>query len=103
MIIDLVVDQTGYDEDIIDMDADLEGELGIDSIKRAQLLGELEIQYQLQSIRDQNLRLADFPTLSSIHAYVLEHLGQRRSVANADDHCEENLKKKSSNCSSYLR
>ncbi len=74
MIIDLVVDQTGYDEDIIDMDADLEGELGVDSIKRAQLLGELETTYQLQSLRDQNLRLSDFPTLASIHAYVLEHL-----------------------------
>ena len=74
MIIDLVVDQTGYDEDIIDMDADLEGELGVDSIKRAQLLGELETTYQLQSLRDQNLRLSDFPTLASIHAYVLNHL-----------------------------
>ena len=74
MIIDLVVDQTGYDEDIIDMDADLEGELGVDSIKRAQLLGELETTYQLQSLRDQNLRLSDFPTLASIHAYVLDHL-----------------------------
>lgn len=74
MIIDLVVDQTGYDEDIIDMEADLEGELGVDSIKRAQLLGELETTYQLQSLRDQNLRLSDFPTLASIHAYVLNHL-----------------------------
>ncbi|TWT49653.1 Phthiocerol synthesis polyketide synthase type I PpsC [Rubripirellula amarantea] len=74
MIIDLVVDQTGYDESIIDMDADLEGELGVDSIKRAQLLGELETQYELQSIREQNLRLSDFPTLASIHAYVLKHL-----------------------------
>ncbi|WP_235033214.1 type I polyketide synthase [Rubripirellula obstinata] len=80
MIIDLVVDQTGYDEDIIDMDADLEGELGVDSIKRAQLLGELETTYQLQSLRDQNLRLSDFPTLASIHAYVLEHLQSEHSV-----------------------
>ncbi|WP_047816571.1 type I polyketide synthase [Rhodopirellula islandica] len=76
LMIDLVVDQTGYDEDIIDMDADLEGELGIDSIKRAQLLGELEQQYELQSLRESNLKLSDFPTLTSIHAFVMEQIGQ---------------------------
>ncbi|EKJ99834.1 Male sterility domain-containing protein [Rhodopirellula baltica SH28] len=76
LMIDLVVDQTGYDEDIIDMDADLEGELGIDSIKRAQLLGELEQQYELQSLRESNLKLSDFPTLSSIHAFVMAQIGQ---------------------------
>ncbi|ELP33952.1 beta keto-acyl synthase [Rhodopirellula baltica SWK14] len=76
LMIDLVVDQTGYDEDIIDMDADLEGELGIDSIKRAQLLGELEQQYELQSLRESNLKLSDFPTLSSIHAFVMDQIGQ---------------------------
>ncbi|MEO9932023.1 beta-ketoacyl synthase N-terminal-like domain-containing protein [Rhodopirellula bahusiensis] len=76
LMIDLVVDQTGYDEDIIDMDADLEGELGIDSIKRAQLLGELEQQYELQSLRESNLKLSDFPTLSSIHAFVMDQIDQ---------------------------
>ena len=76
MIVDLVVDQTGYDEDIIDMDADLEGELGVDSIKRAQLIGELETHYNLQSLRETNLQLSDFPTLASIHSYVLNHLQQ---------------------------
>lgn len=78
MIIDLVVDQTGYDEDIIDMEADLEAELGVDSIKRAQLLGELETQYALESLRDQNLSIADFQTLGSIHAYVLDYLVKKK-------------------------
>ncbi|TWT92487.1 Erythronolide synthase, modules 5 and 6 [Neorhodopirellula pilleata] len=74
LMIDLVVDQTGYDESIIDMDADMEGELGIDSIKKAQLLGELEQQYQLQSLRDSNLSLADFSTLGSIRDFVWKQL-----------------------------
>ena len=74
-LIDLVVDQTGYDEDIIDVDADLEGELGVDSIKKAQLFGELEQQYQLQSQRQMIQRLSDFPTLASIQQFVLEQIG----------------------------
>ncbi|MCM2373856.1 type I polyketide synthase [Aporhodopirellula aestuarii] len=74
LMIDLVVDQTGYDESIIDMEADLEGELGIDSIKKAQLLGELEQQYQLQALRESGRTLAEFPTLESIHAFVWEQI-----------------------------
>ncbi|WP_261344716.1 type I polyketide synthase [Allorhodopirellula solitaria] len=75
LMIDLVVDQTGYDESIIDMDADMEGELGIDSIKKAQLLGELAQQYQLESLQDSGLSLADFATLESIRAFVWEQIG----------------------------
>lgn len=74
LMIDLLVDQTGYDEDIIDMHADLESELGVDSIKRAQLLGELEQQYDLPPIQQSELKLSDFPTLASIHAFVMQQL-----------------------------
>ncbi len=80
LMIDLVVDQTGYDESIIDMDADMEGELGIDSIKKAQLLGELAQQYQLQSLRDSELTLADFATLESIRAFVWEQISDSTDI-----------------------
>ncbi|MDB5348565.1 MAG: beta keto-acyl synthase [Schlesneria sp.] len=40
-LVEFVVDQTGYPEEVVDLDADLEAELGIDSIRKAQLLGEL--------------------------------------------------------------
>ena len=74
LMIDLLVDQTGYDEDIIDMHADLESELGVDSIKRAQLLGELEQQFELPPIQQSDLKLSDFPTLASIHEFVMDQL-----------------------------
>ncbi|MEM9364726.1 MAG: SDR family NAD(P)-dependent oxidoreductase [Planctomycetota bacterium] len=74
LMIDLVVDQTGYDRTIIDLDADLEAELGIDSIKRAQLIGELEQHYQLQSLRESSLRLSDFPSLRTIGDFILDKM-----------------------------
>ncbi|MEL6896500.1 MAG: SDR family NAD(P)-dependent oxidoreductase, partial [Planctomycetota bacterium] len=83
MMIDLLVDQTGYDPEIIDMDADLEAELGVDSIKRAQLIGELEVQFQLPDMRGENLQLADFPTLRSIHTFVMEISGSMPSQPEA--------------------
>ncbi|HEY5313972.1 MAG TPA: KR domain-containing protein, partial [Pirellulales bacterium] len=40
-LINFVVEQTGYPPEVVGLDADLEADLGIDSIKKAQLLGEL--------------------------------------------------------------
>ncbi len=37
-----VVEQTGYPAEVVELDADLEADLGIDSIKKAQLFGELQ-------------------------------------------------------------
>jgi len=73
LMIDFIVDQTGYSPDIIDMEADLEGELGVDSIKKAQLLGELASHFELHDVDLRRLRLADFPTLGSIREFVLRH------------------------------
>ncbi len=39
--INFVIEQTGYPPEIVRLDADLEADLGIDSIKKAQLFGEL--------------------------------------------------------------
>ena len=35
--IDFVIEQTGYPREIVELDADLEADLGIDSIRKAQL------------------------------------------------------------------
>ena len=40
-LIQFVCEQTGYAREVIDLDADLESDLGIDSIKKMQLFGEL--------------------------------------------------------------
>jgi len=73
LMIDFIVDQTGYTPEIIDLEADLEAELGVDSIKKAQLLGELAIHFEFETLDLRKLRLADFPTLRSIREFVLKH------------------------------
>lgn len=72
-LVNFVVEQTGYPEEIVELDADLEADLGIDSIKKAQLFGELGERFQLSA--DSNLSLDDFPTLGHIQQYLLEHVG----------------------------
>ena len=39
-LLDLVVERTGYPLEMLDMDADLEAELGVDSIKRVEIFGQ---------------------------------------------------------------
>ncbi len=63
-LVDFVVEQTAYPREIVGLDADLEADLGIDSIKKAQLFGELREQFDLQDVAE--LKLADFPTLRHI-------------------------------------
>ncbi len=78
-LIDFVVEQTGYPPEIVDLDSDLEADLGIDSIKKAQLFGELREMFTFPtptSTENNRLALSDFRTLRS----VLELLqGSQRS------------------------
>jgi acyl transferase domain-containing protein/acyl carrier protein/NAD(P)-dependent dehydrogenase (short-subunit alcohol dehydrogenase family) len=46
-MIDFVVEHTGYPRDLIDLEADFEADLGLDSIKLAQLFGELRNHFAL--------------------------------------------------------
>ena len=46
-LIDFVMERTGYPRDVIELDVDLEADLGIDSIAKAQLIGEVRDHFQL--------------------------------------------------------
>ncbi len=59
-----VVEQTGYPPEVVELDADLEADLGIDSIKKAQLFGELQEYFDVKP--SENLSLDDFPTLRHV-------------------------------------
>ena len=68
-LINFVVEQTGYPPEVVDLDADLEADLGIDSIKKAQLFGELNEHFDIgNSAAVANLSLDDFPTLRHVLA-----------------------------------
>ena len=72
-LIDFVVEQTGYPREIVEMDADLEADLGIDSIRKAQLFGEIGQKYGLSV--DDSVSLDDFHTLRHLLAYMLPKVG----------------------------
>jgi acyl carrier protein len=65
-LVSFVVEQTGYPEEMVELDADLEADLGIDSIKKAQMVAELADQMDVQVEINEDLTLDDFPTLRHV-------------------------------------
>ncbi len=74
-LVNFVVEQTGYPPEMVELDADLEADLGIDSIKKAQLFGELAEHFEISSVGD--LSLEDFPTLRHVLQF-LEHAPRKQ-------------------------
>src|SRR5207237_1372843 len=75
-LVNFVVEQTGYPPDMVELDAELEADLGIDSIKKAQLFGELAEHFEIRGLGD--LSLDDFPTLRHVLAF-LEQVPRKQS------------------------
>lgn len=70
-LVDFVVENTGYPAEMIDLDWDMEADLGIDSIKKAQLLGELRELFDLSKLQGGSLK--DLRSLRDILVLLREH------------------------------
>lgn len=74
-LINFVCEQTGYPPEVVGLDQDLEADLGIDSIKRAQMLGELKDQFRLKLpvSGSGGLSLAKLVTLRDVSRLLKEY------------------------------
>ena len=81
-ILALVVEKTGYPNDMLDLDLDLEADLGVDTVKQAELFAAIREIYQIP--RDPNVKLRDFPTLRHVIGFVYSKrpdLAEAKAVA----------------------
>ena len=69
----IVAQMTGYPADLLDPDLDLEADLGVDTVKQAEVFAAVRGHYQLE--RDANLKLRDFPTLRHVAGWVRDRGG----------------------------
>ena len=69
-ILALVVDKTGYPKDMLDLDLDLEADLGVDTVKQAEMFAAIREIYSIP--RDENRKLRDYPTLAHVIRFVFE-------------------------------
>jgi len=78
-LVRFVCEQTGYPPEVVDLDAELEADLGIDSIRKARLLGELREQFPMQPAG--NLSLDDFPTLRHILNFLQTSISEAAATS----------------------
>jgi acyl transferase domain-containing protein len=67
-IVQIVADMTGYPTDLLDLDLDLEADLGVDTVKQAEVFAAVRARFGIP--RDENLQLRDFPTLSHVIGFA---------------------------------
>ncbi|NOZ88269.1 MAG: SDR family NAD(P)-dependent oxidoreductase, partial [Deltaproteobacteria bacterium] len=63
-------DKTGYPIDMLELDLDLEADLGIDTVKQAETFAELRERFQIP--KEDDLKLKDYPTLKHIVDFVMD-------------------------------
>ncbi len=80
-VLEIVAEQTGYPSDMLDLDLDLEADLGIDTVKQAETFAAIREHYDIE--RDDNLSLRDYPTLASVVGFVRDRAVGLPEVATA--------------------
>jgi acyl transferase domain-containing protein/acyl carrier protein/NAD(P)-dependent dehydrogenase (short-subunit alcohol dehydrogenase family) len=76
-VLQIVAEKTGYPEDMLDLDLDLEADLGVDTVKQAEMFAAVRAAYNIP--RDETMKLRDFPTLA--HVIKFAHDRARMSTA----------------------
>ncbi len=69
-ILALMVEKTGYPQDMLDLDLDLEADLGVDTVKQAEMFAAIRTIYSIP--RDEDRKLRDYPTLAHVIRFVYE-------------------------------
>jgi NAD(P)-dependent dehydrogenase (short-subunit alcohol dehydrogenase family)/phosphopantetheinyl transferase (holo-ACP synthase) len=67
-LLGVISEKTGYAVEELDVDYELEADLGIDTVKQAEIFGQMREQYGLAP--DENFRLADYPTIEALAGWL---------------------------------
>jgi len=73
-MLDIVADKTGYPVEMLELGMDIEADLGVDSIKRVEILGAMRDRFPaLPQLKPEEL--AELRTLEQIVSYMRDHSG----------------------------
>ena len=85
-VLTIVSEMTGYPEDMLEMDLDLEADLGVDTVKQAEIFAAMRESYGIP--RDPDLQLKDFPTLNHAVQFVKDRMPSGDATATAEPSVE---------------
>ena len=73
VVVSIVSELTGYPAELLDLDLDMEADLGVDTVKQAEVFAAVRERFGVE--RDENLQLRDFPTLNHVVGWISEKVG----------------------------
>ncbi len=73
-VVKMVADKTGYPEDMLELDLDMEADLGIDTVKQAELFAGMREHYGIA--QQEGIQLKDYPTIRHCINFVLANAGK---------------------------
>ncbi len=74
-VVSIVSEMTGYPPDLLDLDLDLEADLGVDTVKQAEVFAAVRERFGVE--REESLSLRDFPTLTHVIGWVRDKTAQQ--------------------------
>ncbi len=80
-VLAIVAEKTGYPPDMLDLELDLEADLGVDTVKQAETFAAVREAYDIP--RQENLKLRDFPTLRHVAQFVYDNRPELKPAAPA--------------------
>jgi len=84
-LLNVVSDKTGYPVEMLETDMDMEADLGIDSIKRVEILGAMQDRYpDLPRLKPEEL--AELRTLDQVTGYIGQQLAQQLPKESSPPH-----------------
>ena len=79
-IVTLIAEQTGYTEDMLEPELDLEADLGIDTVKQVETFGKITKAFGLELPED--LNLGELSTIQKISEFILGQLDDAGTTGN---------------------
>ena len=73
-VVAIVAGLTGYPSELLDLDLDLEADLGVDTVKQAEVFAAVRAEFGVA--REDTLKLRDFPTLNHVIGWVASKVEQ---------------------------
>jgi acyl carrier protein len=67
-VLAIVAEKTGYPPEMLDLDLDMEADLGVDTVKQAETFAAIRAAFAIP--RQDDLKLRDYPTLASVIQFV---------------------------------
>ena len=88
-----IAEKTGYPAEMLDVNLDLEADLGVDTVKQAELFAMVRAHYNIP--RQDDLRLSEYNTIQKVIDFIAARARCRANACRLSGHCTDSTASRS--------